>query len=102
MEHETLPGCIMHGATIVKENDFLDNVCEEIEREREIQWVFFLFCPHEKWKCFFFFPPYKHNLEVFFFSPLQNKNIKVFKKFKLPHHPQLFNLCVCIKFSEGS
>jgi len=70
MEHETPPRCIVHCATIVKENDFLENVCEKIKRKREIQWVFFLFPPHEKWKCFFFFPPYKLNLEVYSFFPL--------------------------------
>jgi hypothetical protein len=32
MEHETPPRCIVHGATIVEENDFLENVCEKIER----------------------------------------------------------------------
>jgi hypothetical protein len=51
-EHETPPRCIVHGAILVEENDFLENMCEKIVREREIQWVFFLFCPHEKWKCF--------------------------------------------------
>lgn len=58
IEHEASPRRIVHGVAIVKENDFLKSVCEEIKREKEIQWVFFLFCPHKKWKCLFFFTLY--------------------------------------------
>jgi hypothetical protein len=43
----------VYGAIAIEEGDFLKNMCEEIVREREIQWVFFLSCPHEKWKCLF-------------------------------------------------
>jgi hypothetical protein len=38
-KHETPPRCIVHGAIKVEENDFLENVCEEIVREGEIQCV---------------------------------------------------------------
>jgi len=100
-KHETPPRCIVHGVAIVKDNDFLESVCKEIKREREIQWVFFLFCPMKNGNVFFF-PPHKHNPQMFFSLPLQKKKINVLRKFKLPHHPPPPNVCVCIKFIKGS
>ncbi len=70
-------------------------------RKRERDSVGILpFLPHEKWKCLLFHPL---NIiqKCLLFCPLQKKSIKVLRKFKLPHHPQPPNLCVCIKFLKG-
>ncbi len=59
VEKVTLPRRIVHGLAIVKENDFLEIVCEEIKSERDSM-GFFPALPHEKWKCLLF-SPYIHN-----------------------------------------
>jgi hypothetical protein len=99
-KHGTPQRCIVHGVAIIKENDFLETMCEEITKEREIQWVFFLFCPMKN-ENVFFFRPYEHNREMSSSLPLQKKKKNVLRKFKLPHHPQPPNVCVYIKFYEG-
>lgn len=87
----------MHGVAIVKENDFLESVCEEIKKDS----MGILFFCAMKTGSIFFFPPYKHNLEVSSSLPLAKEKHKCVKKVQIAT-PSTTSKFMCLhKIFEG-